>query len=200
MNENRIKCLEHSRNVSMCNIILVTKNNLDKYIKEPLHPAYQYLSETHRSDYLRTYFAHFYGGGYMDIKQTLGSWVDCFEQLRNSDQWMCGYRMHGPDIAYEPNKDKWYDLIGLGAYICKPQTQLTKEWYEDMLRVLDSRLEQLKQNPSKYTNDCVWTDSGYPIRWAEILGEVFHKVSYEHRDKLLYTLPNLNLDLQSYRF
>jgi len=188
--------------MSQCNIVLVTKNDLDKYIlkEEPLHPAYEYLSETHKADYLRTYFANFHGGGYMDIKQTLGPWVDCFEELRNSDKWMCGYRMQGPDIAYLPNRDKWYDLLGTGAYICKPQTPLTKEWYADMLKVLDGKVEQLKQHPAKYTDDSTWCDSGYPMGWTELLGEVFHKVSYEHREKMLYTLPNLNLDLYSYRF
>jgi len=202
MVETRHRCLEHSRKMSQCNIVLVTKNELDKYIlkEEPLHPAYEYLSETHKADYLRTYFANFHGGGYMDIKQTLGPWVDCFEELRNSDKWMCGYRMHGPDIAYLPNRENWRDLVGVNAYICKPQTPLTKEWYADMLKVLDTRFEQLKQNPSKYTDDSTWRDSGYPLRWAELLGEVFHKVSYDYREKMLYTLPNLNLDLYSYRF
>ena len=64
----------------------------------------------------------------MDIKKTLGSWVDSFDELRNSDKWMCGVRMGGPDIAYLPNKDKWYDLVGVCGFICKPQTPLTKEW------------------------------------------------------------------------
>ena len=199
MNANRINCLEHSKEMSKCNIVLVTKYDLYKYIIEPLHPAYEYLSETHKSDYLRTYFAHFYGGGYIDIKQTLGPWTECFEELRNSDKWMCGYRMQGPDIAYLPNKDNWRDLVGVNAFICKPQTPFTQEWYTAMLKVLDARLEQLRQHPSKYTDDSTWTDTGYPLRWAELLGEVFHNVSYEYREKMLYTLPNLNSDLKSYR-
>ena len=202
MNDKRKNCLQHSIETSKCNIVLVTKQNLDQYILKdhPLHPAYQYLSETHKSDYLRTYFANFHGGGYMDIKKTLGSWVDCFDELRNSDdKWMCGYRMPGDDIAYIPNKPNWHDLVGVCGFICKPQTPLTKEWYQAMITVLDSRLEELQQKPSRYTNDSTWTDSGYPLRWAEILGEVFHRVSYEYKDKMLYTLPNLNLDLNDYR-
>jgi hypothetical protein len=69
-----------------------------------------------------------------------------------------------------------------------------------MLTLLDSKLEQLKENPARYTDDSTWRDSGYPLRWAEMLGEIFHRVSYEYKDKMLYTLPNLNLDLHDYRF
>ena len=202
MNERRHACLKHSMEMSKCNLVLVTKKDLDKYIlqEHPLHPAYQYLSETHKADYLRTYFANFHGGGYMDIKRTLGPWTDCFEELRNSDKIMCGYRMTGPDIAYEPHKYFFNDLLGVGAFICKPQTPLTKEWYQDMITLMDEKLEQLKQNPAKYTDDSTWKDSGYPLRWTEMLGEIFFKVSYKYKDRMLYTLPYLNLDLYDYRF
>jgi len=203
MNEKRIRCLNHTIETSKCNVVLVTKKDLDKYIlkEHPLHPAYQYLSETHRADYLRTYFANFYGGGYIDIKKTLGSWVECFEQLRNSDEhWICGYREQGPNsICYVPNKPHWNELIGCCAYICKPLTPLTKEWYNDMIKVLDEKLEKLKQNPSIYTNDCTWTDSGYQMGWTEMLGDIFHRVSYNYKNKMLYTLPYVNTDLNDYR-
>jgi len=202
MNEKRLACLKHSIEMSKCNLVLVTKNELDKYILEdhPLHPAYQYLSETHKADYLRTYFANFHGGGYMDVKKILGPWLNGFEELKNNeDMWMCGYRLSGPDVAYVPNIPNWYDLIGVCGYICKPQTALTKEWYQSMITLLDEKLEQLKQNPAKYTDDSTWSNTGYPMRWAEMLGEIFHRVQYEYKDKVLYTLPNLNLDLNDYR-
>ena len=202
MNEKRQRCLEYSKEISKCNIVLVTKQNLEQYILKdhPLHPAYQYLSETHKADYLRTYFANFHGGGYMDIKRTLGSWVECFEDLRNSDdKWMCGYRLKNDDVAYTPNRPNFHHLIGVCGFICKPQTQLTKEWYQDMITVLDEKLEELKKNPAKYTDDSTWKNSGYPLRWAEILGYIFHRVQYEYRDKILYTLPYLNTDLNDYR-
>jgi hypothetical protein len=200
MNEKRIRCLQHSIETSECNVILVTKHDLYKYVLKdhPLHPAYQYLSETHKADYLRTYFANFHGGGYMDIKRTLGSWNDCFEQLRSSDKWICGYKMHGDGhVAYAPNKPHWDELIGTSAYICKPQTMLTKQWYNDMSTVLESKIEKLKLNPARYTDDSTWRDSGYPIGWTEILGEIFHRVSYDYKDKM--TRPSLNLDLNDYR-
>ena len=71
MSENRKKSIENLKNTCECNIILVTPLNLKSYIlsSQPLHEAYQYLSYTHKSDYLRTYFMHFIGGGYSDIKK-----------------------------------------------------------------------------------------------------------------------------------
>jgi hypothetical protein len=70
MSSNRIKCLEDLKKRSEANVILVNNKNLHEYIlkSNPLHPSYGYLSETHKSDYLRTYFMHFHGGGYSDVK------------------------------------------------------------------------------------------------------------------------------------
>ena len=69
MSKNRQDCKTIDK-VSQCNVILITPEKLNKYIlnEHPLHPSYYYLSEVHKSDYLRTYFMRFYGGGYSDIK------------------------------------------------------------------------------------------------------------------------------------
>uniref|UniRef100_A0A6C0I4I0 Uncharacterized protein n=1 Tax=viral metagenome TaxID=1070528 RepID=A0A6C0I4I0_9ZZZZ len=73
MSNARIECLNNLRTVSECNVLLITKDNLSNYILNdvPLHPSFNYLSETHKADYLRTYFMNFYGGGYSDIKQDI---------------------------------------------------------------------------------------------------------------------------------
>ncbi len=63
MSESRARCFNLLESSTQCRVILVTKDNLSKYVKN-LHPAYQYLSETHKADYLRTYFMNHYGGGY----------------------------------------------------------------------------------------------------------------------------------------
>ena len=199
MNEKRINCLNYSKETSKCNLTLITKDTLHEYILKdhPLHPSYQYLSETHKSDYLRCYFAHFYGGGYMDVKKTLGSWINCFEEMRNSNYLMCGYI---DDHVCEPYAPYWEELIASNAYICKPQSVITKEWYDEMILLMDNKLEQLQKNPAKYTDDSTWRDSGYPMGWTEMLGDIFFKIIYKYKDKLLQTLPKVNLDLNDYRF
>jgi len=95
MSESRKDSLANWKEVSECNVILINPTNLSDYIKpeHPLHEAYQYLSETHMADYLRTYLMNFYGGGYSDIKKTTGSWKKSYNELLNSDKWICGYRV-----------------------------------------------------------------------------------------------------------
>ena len=50
---------------------LVTDDSLDRdwvVPEHPLPPQVAHLSAIHRSDYLRAYIGHFWGGGYMDVK------------------------------------------------------------------------------------------------------------------------------------
>jgi len=190
MSDQRKQCLKNIIETSECNVILITVDNLDKYTnKYALHPAYAYLSETHKADYLRTYLMHFYGGGYTDIKQTTGSWKQSFENLNNSNSWICGYTELSNGVAYPPNIDKWKDLVGNCAYICKPGTPLTTEWYTNMIALLDTKLEALKRNPSNHPQDCSSPESRYPIEWNEMLGRIFHNVSYKYKEYILNTLP-----------
>ena len=192
LTENRIKCLKQFKQISESSVIFITKDNLSKYIlkSEPLHPAYKYLSETHRADYLRTYFMNFYGGGYSDIKKTTNSWKSSFDKLNNSDKWIIGYKWHS-------NKNN-EDVIGNGSYICKPQTKLTIEWYNSVIQLLNSKLEELKKYPAKYPQDSFGVNnSKYPIRWEEMLACIFDPLCYEYKDKILNTLP-INI-FESYR-
>lgn len=193
LTDNRKRCLQNLKNLSECNVIFIDNTNLNDYILKdnPLHPAYQYLSETHKADYLRTYFMHFYGGGYSDIKETQCTWVNAFNDLQKDDnKWICGYKEVEGGVAYGPYSDKWEELIGNGCYICKPNTPLTNEWYNEMYSLLDTKLEKLKLYPAKFPRDC---DDGsgncYPIGWNEMLGRIFHKVSYKYKEHILNTLP-----------
>ena len=79
---------------------LITKYNLNDWIieNEPLHPSFEFLSEVHKSDYLRCYFMHHYGGGYSDIKNVQGSWVGFFNFLESTDKFdVIGYQEQHPD-------------------------------------------------------------------------------------------------------
>jgi len=191
--ENRKECLKTIENYT-----LVTEENIDKYIlkSHPLHEAYKYLSETHKADYLRTYFMHFYGGGYTDIKKQTGSWSNSFDKLlENKDMCVLGYTEIGPNgvsgVSDNFYKPYWKELIGNGCYIFRPYTSFTKKWYENMLSILDKNLDLLKENPSRHPRDCIehfeWTS--YPLKWSQILGDVFHPICYEYKDKLLHGLP-----------
>jgi len=192
---NRLNCLEQLRQITECNIILVTKDNLNEYIlpEHPLHEGYPYLSPTHRADYLRTYFMHFHGGGYSDIKIPTGSWKQAFEDiLQDKNILINGY-------AELPQYNlKGY--IGNGAYIARPNTEFTKEWYEKLLQKMDEKLPKFKKDgyiPSPSQE----FDENYPIHWEEILGDIFRSVlpTFIETNQILYSVPLPNLDFWSYR-
>lgn len=186
MSDSRKRSLENLNSVSELQVILVTPETLPNYIlpEHPLHEAYQYLSETHKADYLRTYFMNFHGGGYSDIKLTTGSWKQAYEAVTTSDfYWCCGYK----ELSHLDTKSA---LIGMCSFICKPNTPFTNEWYSAMMQVLDVKLEELKRHPSTFPQDCVGSGSGYPLGWSEILADVFIGINYKYRNRILRTLPS----------
>ncbi len=204
MSEQRQTCLKELKKISQCNVILVTPEILNKYILDdhPLHPSFNYLSETHKADYLRTYFMRFHGGGYSDIKKTTGSWIESFIKLKKSDKWIIGYKEINGGVAVASLQDKWMDLLGNGAYICKANTQFVIEWYNEMIKLMDIKYEELKKNPAKFPQDKKelytnktdlennkLTEHCYPIEWNEMLGRIFHKILYKYKDKTFNTLP-----------
>jgi FkbM family methyltransferase len=196
MSENRKKCLNNLRNNTDANVLLIDVYNYEDYILQiaPLHPAFPYLSETHKADYLRAYFMHYYGGGYSDIKYATGSWLASFDEMSDPGNIniICGYKEIGPHgVPVAELREHWEALIGGGCYIAKPNTEFTKKWYNRMVEVLDKKLEALKQNPAKHPQDCSEEGTGYPLAWQEILGVIFHRVCYEERDKISQSLPIL---------
>ena len=190
MSENRKRCLQSLQNTGL-EIVLVTPENLNSFLIEPLHEGYVYLSETHKADYLRTYFMHFYGGGYSDIKTTKHSWLPYVEMLEKSqDKWIIGYREIKSGTNVKQLQDKYMDLIGNCAYISKPYTPLTLEWYCKMMYIMDLKLEELKKYPSKYAQQSYEDDYHYPLKWAELLCDIYHPIIYKYKDHVFYDLPS----------
>lgn len=192
MSDSRKQCLEHMKEHIGYPVRLHTKDTIASALHPdyPLHPAYPYLSDTHKVDYLRTYWMHVYGGGYSDIKRQTGSWKEAGERFVESDAYITGYREGGPGaIACNDLCDQWQIMIGNCAYICKPQTPFTTTWFNRMNALLDQKMEALRQNPATFAQDCAERGGGYPIEWNEMLGRIFHRVCYEFRDKLAYDIP-----------
>jgi hypothetical protein len=163
------------------------------------HEAYQYLSATHKSDYLRSYLMHFYGGGYCDLKRAEWDWNEYFDELEQSDYLIMGYTLSCHlDVAVDPldiNKEiiinEWQNLIGFGAMICKPRTELTDIWFTGMTLILDQKFSDLQKFPAVHIRDKLsWvTNSGYPLRWAEIGGTPFMQSCFKFKNKLNSNLP-----------
>ena len=137
MSENRLKALWTIFKNTGRPVAFITKDTLPQWIhpEHPLHPAYEYLSSTHKSDYLRCYLMHLYGGGYADIKYTTVQWEPFFAQLETMvDQLALGYTelAHGMPHLLGAQGDQiraaHQELIGLCALIFTPHTELTTAW------------------------------------------------------------------------
>lgn len=217
--EVRLRSLQSMRTNSDCNIILVNNTNLHNYLDlNAIHPAYKYLNLAHKADYLRCYFMHHYGGGYCDIKQIDESWIPSFELLtsernllavgyREVNRWGVANLYNSSVILGEPKSRRmqskvmyrfyqinYKKLIGNGAFIFKPQTKLTEEWWSTLNYRLDTLLHDLKNNPAKYPKERPGEKyegviSKYPAPWSYILGDILQPLSFKYRSVISRSLP-----------
>jgi hypothetical protein len=213
LSSNRLRCLGSIVSCSGVNVEYVNDANLSRWLVAPLHPAYKFLSLTHRSDYLRAYFMHYHGGGYSDIKQCHFDWSTYFDRLESSDKaMMIGYReRRREDIASldEKTKDLYHFLPGMGLFIFKPASSLTSAWLGGVNDILDKALPSLQQFPGTYhpraitggvhspaLADCIrFQGSRYPFSWNALLGGVLHPIlaSPTFINALLLEMPYVNL-------
>ena len=161
------------------------------------------LSGPHMADYLRIYISYHYGGAYHDIKLRLKSQSisHCWKYFNDSNVWIVGMPNKGGDAGYSnvkkyilkhenlsnqfifskdggwgaPNS-KDNRLIGNGAWIARPKTDIFKKVNEFAERQLDKWLGKIVLHPVvNFTRCCQKGEvPGYPIQWAAILGGIFH--------------------------
>lgn len=190
MSDNRLQSIAQLEHQAQVPIVLITPHNLPQYIlpHEPLHAAFDDLSLVHKSDYLRCYFMHHYGGGYSDVKACRYSWLPAFKQLEASDAYMIGYREMKPDdLEQLPGtlgkdmKTYYANIIGNGAYISRPDTPITRECYAELMRRMNGYEAALRRHPGNIMGD----NPGYPIPWTNILGDIFHPLSLKYHHRIL---------------
>ena len=203
---NRLAGIDSLEKYSCVKVKLITKDNLDKYIKPdfPLHKAYPYLSCVHKADYLRCYFMHFYGGGYADIKKHQHSWIDAFNKLDTSDAYAISYREIGfdgaatidmkEDVLKEDVHNYWRLLMGICSFICRPKTKFTDEWFNEVNRRLDDYFDALVEHPASEPYGGV----GYPVKWTIILGAIYHPLCLKYWRRIIFD-SNLKPSFKNYR-
>jgi len=174
---NRARCLEETKKNIGVPVVLVTPENIADFVVPgfPIHPAYEYLSLTHRSDYIRCYLLHIHGGGYCDIKEVYESWVPWFEKT---------------DLITGYSGKEWGYVLGWGAFICRPRSPFTQDWFNSMNAFLDSKLDALKMNPAEhYKVLSGYERPEYPLQWLELMGMTFEKTLSKYLDRVNDTLP-----------
>ncbi len=197
---------------SGCPVCFITDRFLRNWqlTDSPFHPAFDFLSETHKADYLRVYLMHFFGGGYTDIKPTLYNWNLSFSKLIESDKFGLGYTEIGPHGVAPVGgdteillKNNFFKLIGLCAFIFKPKTAFTSEWFKQTNDLLDLKLELLEKHPAQFPQDCSGArlpngeTSQYPLRWTELLGDIFHPLIYKYQHFIIH--DNIAPGFSNYR-
>ena len=189
-------------------IIILTENNYKNFELEnhKFNKSIEYLHGVHKSDYLRSYMLNFYGGGYHDIKYRNESWENCWEiddWTKNKDIWMFGRREKNENaIAYPPkfkHIQKLYNkMVTMGCIICRPNTKFTFELLSKQEEILDKYFELLQKFPGKKPGGCYFEnpfnkvpENSYPLRWCELLGEIYHPLMTIYSDKIKFGLPDM---------
>lgn len=185
MPPSRAACLEAMRqNIDVPIAFLTWKEWMQMILPEaPLHPGFKYLSCSHRSDYLRCYFMHHFGGGYADIKfvSPQNNWNLCFDIINQSPQ----IEVIGSPEEEGGSPIKEYNvkhiipkLLSNGWFICRPHSAFTTEWYKRMMERMDYYYEELKKHPATEP----FGGPDYPVPWAAMQGEIFHRLIMEFRE------------------
>lgn len=213
MSDNRRLCLDSIITNSGVKVELINPTSLTKFVqsKYPIHEAYEYLSFTHKADYLRAYLMHHHGGGYCDIKFINFKWTPYFQILNNSNSLFIGYQeMANEHIASDdPSiRNRFFELCGVCHFIMKPYSDFTTQWINELHYILDQKLDLLKEHPGLYHPRAVFggiheaiddqhKDSQYPLQWNEILGKIIHPLMCNYIGQFYNNMPYPNL--HSYR-
>ena len=200
MSKNRVIALRHLRRNSGCKVMLVHSGNLESYILDeaPLHPGYKYLSLIHKSDYLRSYFMHHFGGGYSDVKKLRVNLSKYYSRLEKSDYQFLGYPESQPaDVAGpESMQEDYKKLVGNGCFIFKRRSDFSKLWFHEVGKVLDDNFYELEKCWEIYSSgdelfnyEFPLVPEEYPLSWAQIQGEIFHRLQWENQQSYGTLLP-----------
>lgn len=183
LSENRKNALNilQKNNLDL-KINVITEDSLDEWVMEghPLHPAYKYLSYVHRSDYLRTYFMHYYGGVYSDIKGIEISWKKYIDYINSSDTLYAGGPAEFRSFNVSPamgdgklgrdQKRNFSKILFPAAYLCRPRTEFTESHLNEIERRLNYFYPLLENNPAEQP---MGLNLNYPISWTALHGQIF---------------------------
>lgn len=183
--------------IKKCNprseLFLVTPDNLHQFVvpEHPLHPAFELLSYTHRSDYLRAYLLHHHGGAYLDIKEAKEELLP-YINIINKDPniWLMGFpersnttggAMRGR-LGWEVRL-RFRSLAIHGLLIARPQSPLTQHWLEEIEKRMSALHNQLKLFPGPIYKD----KHPYPVQWTYLGSQVLQPLQLKY-------LPHVSLD------
>lgn len=204
MSSDRTACLKSIQKNSNVDVELINEKNLNQWSND-LHQGFEYLSSTHKSDYLRSYFMFHYGGGYTDIKRCEFDWNPYFKMLEESSYDFIGYHeVNKNDICIQELRHSFLSIAGPTQFIFKKNSNFAKEWFFETNKKLDNIFDVLKDNPGTYhpraeTNGVqgekgLYKGSLYPLKWNDLLGKIFHQLSFNNIGKYSTDMPYPNIE------
>ena len=124
---------------------------------------------------------HFYGGGYADIKNYSknNNWSECFKLINENEHIeIIGQKeiVGGSPLENLNHSGHINKVIANGYFIARKNSDFTNCWYKKLTQKLDEKYEILKNNPAK---DPLDRSLEYPIRWAELCGEILHQIEFD---------------------
>lgn len=168
-------------------IELITPDRLPEYIVDeaPLHPAYEHLSYVHKSDYLRSYFMHFHGGVYLDLKPLSAPVLGLVEKLNSNDSvWACGpselskFNASPASGRLGRDQEKYFrQCISQYLFAFKPGSSWTSDWYHEVQRRMDYFEDLLIAHPAQ---DAYGRTGDYPVPWNSLHGVVFTPLTLKY--------------------
>lgn len=165
MSSDRRTCFEQGVSNIEVPVKLVTPENLHEFVvpEHPLHPAYEYLSPTQRSDYLRVYIPHFHGGGYADIKWFTkdNNWNHAFDILDSDPEvdvvGVWDNNVGGANPGYA-RREISKDVLSVCFLAMRPRTEFTTTWLKTVEDYMTVMQHQLKRSAAGL--------EPYPIFWT----------------------------------
>jgi len=215
MSAERSDSLEVLRQRSDLEIVLVTEENIGEYLldSDPLPEEFFFLSATHKSDFLRSYFMFHHGGAYSDVKPYSFQWSRHLERLERSNRAFIGQRqtkLRG--LSVRARMPHW-NYVCDSYFAFKPHTAFALEWKKRVNERVGFHSDQLKKNPGTYHPRATRSGimgvppgsqigsepRGYPFGWMDLQGKIFHPLQYEFRGTFLRGLPQQAFAEKVYR-
>lgn len=207
MSKNRFNCYRSIIRNSKVKVEMITPENYKEYevVDHPIHEGFQYLSEVHKSDYLRAYVGYHYGGGWTDVKYCDTNWNQYFELLdQNPDKIGIGCReliIANGEYKYHPDDYVHAFCVSMAHYIFRPHSRVFKKYINAIDTHLDTILDELKMYPGT-VHPMVCLDNHlhytkfpeelrnykYPLNWMGI-SEHFFSAQLEDLNNIMHGMP-----------
>lgn len=172
-------------------VVLVTDENFEEFVADqsPLHPSFENLAAIHKSDYMRAYLMHHYGGAYTDLKPLRGKLNSTIQRI-NGDRNLWGGGMgEGPGnvgaaLGGKLGRDQNRNFSITPSQACfayRPRTPFTFAWMEELNRRMDYYSSVLVEGSARHP---FGNQVGYPVSHFALLAHIYNPLALKYNKHL----------------